>query len=182
MQCPICGQDKDKVVDSRSSGGGRVVRRRRECLRCGRRFTTYERIEDTIRLTVQKKDGSRVPYERNKILAGLQAACFKRAVGERQLLGILEATEEEIFRHYEKEVPSTFIGDTVAAHLRRVDQVAYVRFASVYRAFRDVGEFIDEAREVIASPNDGPEQGRLFAGPPAPPEPPRRRGPPRGKR
>jgi len=173
MQCPICGQDNDKVVDSRSSDGGRVVRRRRECIACKRRYTTYERFEDTIRLTVQKKDGSRVPYERNKILAGLQAACYKRPVGERQLRDILEATEEAIFRKYEKEVPSSFIGDTVADCLRRVDQVAFVRFASVYREFRDVGEFIEEVRNVIDSPPDGPEQGRLFgASPPAAQSPP----------
>ena len=164
MQCPFCGQDSDKVVDSRSSDGGRVVRRRRQCLHCVKRFTTYERIEDTVRLTVVKKDGSRVPYDRNKILAGLQAACYKRPVSDRDLRGILEATEEEIFRGFDKEVPSSFIGDAVAKNLRQVDKVAYVRFASVYREFEDVGEFIDEAQNVMDSPQDGPGQGKLFSG------------------
>ncbi len=164
MQCPFCGNDSDKVVDSRSSDGGRVVRRRRQCLPCGRRFTTYERIEDSVRMTVIKKDGSRVPYSRNKVLVGLQAACYKRPVGEKELRRIVEATEEEIFRHCEKEVPSSFIGDAVSRHLRKVDQVAYVRFASVYRAFEDVGAFIEEANEVMSRPEDAPEQGRLFDG------------------
>ena len=162
MQCPFCGQDHDKVVDSRSADGGRVVRRRRLCLACRRRYTTYERIDDAIRLTVVKKDGSRMPYERDKVIAGLQAACYKRPVSEAQRLAILEATEEEIFRAYEKEVPSNFIGDTLSRHLRGVDQVAYVRFASVYRNFEDVGEFIEEATEVINAPPDDPSQPQLF--------------------
>ncbi|MFW6154423.1 MAG: transcriptional regulator NrdR [Planctomycetota bacterium] len=166
MQCPFCGQDSDKVVDSRSSEGGRVVRRRRQCLACKRRFTTYERIEDTIRITVVKKDDSRVPYDRNKILAGLQAACYKRPVSEADLRQIVDATEEEIFRRYDKEVPSSFIGDAVSRRLRAVDQVAYVRFASVYRAFEDVGEFLEEVAEVMNTPDDAPEQGRLFDRPP----------------
>ena len=170
MQCPFCGQDKDKVVDSRSSDGGRVVRRRRQCLPCSRRFTTYERVEDTIRITVIKKDGSRMPYNRNKILAGLQPACYKRPVGDKDLREIVDATEEEIFRHWEKEVPSSFIGDVVGRRLRSVDEVAYVRFASVYRSFQDVGEFIDEANEVMSAPAEPPEQKRLFGSdsPPAP--------------
>ena len=162
MQCPFCGQDKDKVIDSRSSDGGRVVRRRRQCLVCNKRFTTYERIEDNVRMTVIKKDGSRMPYDRNKVLTGLQRACYKRPVSERAMRDIVEATEEEIFRNFDKEVPTSFIGDTVSKHLRRVDQVAYVRFASVYRSFEDVGEFIDEAQQVINTPVDIPEQGRLF--------------------
>jgi len=162
MQCPFCGQDSDKVVDSRSSDGGRVVRRRRQCLKCDRRFTTYERIEDTVRITVIKKDGSRVPYNRNKILAGLQAACYKRPVSDTALRQIVDAAEEEIFRHWEKEVPSSFIGDVVSRRLRAVDEVAYVRFASVYRAFEDVGEFIEEAHEVLNTPGDTPAQRRLF--------------------
>jgi transcriptional repressor NrdR len=163
MQCAFCGKDNDRVVDSRSSDGGRVVRRRRQCLECKRRFTTYERIEDTIRLTVIKKDGSRMPYERNKILAGLQAACYKRPVSEQMMLAIVEATEEEIFKQYSREVPSSFIGDTVSRLLRSVDQVAYVRFASVYRSFEDVGDYIEEAKEVIRSPEDHPSQKLLFA-------------------
>lgn len=162
MQCPFCGLDSDKVVDSRSSDGGRVVRRRRQCLQCTRRFTTYERIEDNIRMTVIKKDASRVPYDRNKILAGLRAACYKRPVSESQLRSIVEATEEEIFRQCDKEVPSSLIGDAVSRRLRHVDQVAYVRFASVYRSFKDVGEFIEEATEVMNARQDAPEQRKLF--------------------
>lgn len=166
MQCPFCGQNRDKVVDSRSSDGGRVVRRRRQCLPCSRRFTTYERIEDTVRIAVIKKDGSRIPYNRNKILAGLQAACYKRPVSDSSLREIVDGTEEEIFQRWEKEVPSSFIGDVVSRRLRAVDEVAYVRFASVYRAFEDVGEFIEEVNEVMNTPGDTPAQRRLFDGDP----------------
>lgn len=162
MQCPFCGQDNDKVVDSRSSEGGRVVRRRRQCLACNRRYTTYERPEEAIRLTVLKKDGSREPYDRQKIIAGLQKACSKRPVTNEQLRAIVEATEEDIFRQFGKEVPSGFIGDAVSTHLRDVDKIAYVRFASVYRQFADVGELIEEAREVEDLPVVGPEQAGLF--------------------
>ena len=162
MQCPFCGKDNDKVVDSRASEGGRAVRRRRQCLNCRKRFTTYERPEENLRLTVIKKDQSRVPYEREKVIAGLQKACYKRPVTDEQIRQIVEATEEDIFRNFERAVPSTFIGDAVGDHLRRVDQIAYVRFASVYRNFADVGELIDEAREVKESPGVGPEQKELF--------------------
>lgn len=163
MQCPFCGQDNDKVVDSRSSEGGRVVRRRRQCLACDRRYTTYERPEDAIRLAVIKKDGSREPYGREKIIAGLQKACFKRPVTDEQLRGIVDAAEEEIFRKFDKEVPSSFIGDEVSSLLSVVDKIAYVRFASVYRQFTDVGELIQEAKDVKDAPSVGPEQKDLFA-------------------
>jgi len=162
MQCPFCGQDNDKVVDSRSSEGGRVVRRRRECIACERRFTTYERPEETLRLTVVKKDGSRVPYERDKVIASLQKACYKRKVTDDQIRQIVDATEEEIFRRFEKAVPSSFIGDTVAERLKKVDKIAYVRFASVYREFTDVGELIEDAQEARQTPSIGPEQKELF--------------------
>ena len=162
MQCPFCGQDNDKVIDSRSSEAGRVVRRRRHCLACGRRFTTYERPEEHIRLTVVKKDGSRVPYDRLKVIDGLQNACYKRPVTDEQIRQILEATEEEVFREFEREVPSSYIGDAVSRHLREVDQIAYVRFASVYRNFRDVGELIEEAREVKDAPRPDKGQKGLF--------------------
>jgi transcriptional repressor NrdR len=114
-----------------------------------------------------KKDGSRIPYNRNKILAGLQAACYKRPVSDTSLREIVDATEEEIFKHWEKEVPSSFIGDVVSRRLRSVDEVAYVRFASVYRAFEDVGEFIEEAHDVLSTPGDTPAQRRLFDGDPS---------------
>jgi len=162
MQCPICGQDNDKVVDSRSSEGGRAVRRRRQCLACSRRYTTYERPEENIRLTVVKKDNSRQPYDREKVIDGLRRACFKRPVTDEQLRRIVDEAEEEIFRKFDKEVPSMFIGDAVARLLRDVDKIAYVRFASVYRQFSDVGELIDEATEIKNTPTVGPEQQELF--------------------
>lgn len=162
MQCPFCGQDNDKVVDSRSSEGGRVVRRRRECLACQRRYTTYERPEESIRLVVIKRDGSREPYERQKIITGLQRACYKRPVTDEQIMGILEAAEEDFYRRFDREVPSSFIGDTISNHLRSVDKIAYVRFASVYRNFTDVGELIHEAQEVKDAPTVGREQRDLF--------------------
>ena len=164
MQCPYCGQDHDKVVDSRGSEGGRAVRRRRECLDCQQRFTTYERPEDVVKLNVIKKDGTRVPYDRQKVIDGLQKACFKRPIKDDQLLEILNAAEEEMFSNFDKDVPSKFIGDVVSSQLRKVDKIAYVRFASVYRNFTDVGELIDEAREVDASPTVAPGQGGLFDG------------------
>ncbi len=164
MQCPFCGHDDDKVVDSRSSEGGRVVRRRRHCLACNKRFTTYERPEESVRLTVIKKDGSREPYARQKIIDGLQMACYKRSVTDEQISQIIEATEEAIFRSYDKEVPSNFIGDTVSGILREVDKIAYVRFASVYRQFTDVGELIDEATDVKDASQPGPGQRDLFDG------------------
>ncbi len=165
MQCPFCGQDNDKVVDSRSSEGGRVVRRRRQCLACDRRFTTYERPEENVRLTVIKKDGSRVPYDRQKIIAGLQKSCYKRPVSDERIREIVEATEEDIFRHYDRDVPSSFIGDAVSRHLRDVDKIAYVRFASVYRNFTDVGELIDEAQEARNAPKVPRGQKDLFEEP-----------------
>ena len=165
MQCPFCGQDNDRVVDSRSSEGGKVVRRRRECGSCKRRFTTYERAEEALRLTVIKKDGSRQPYDRQKLISGLGKACYKRPVTDQQIRAIVEATEEDIFRHCEKDVPSSFIGDVVSAHLRAVDKVAYMRFASVYRQFADVGELIEEATEVKDIPTVGLEQRELFEDP-----------------
>jgi transcriptional repressor NrdR len=162
MQCPFCGKDSDKVVDSRGSEGGCAVRRRRQCLACGRRYTTYERAEETIRLTVVKKDRSREPYDRNKLLLGLQKACFKRPVTDEQLRAVIEQVEERIFQVYDREVPSNFVGDAVSEILRTLDKIAYIRFASVYREFADVGELIDEARGVKDVPSYGPEQRTLF--------------------
>ncbi len=162
MQCPFCGQDKDRVIDSRSSDGGRVVRRRRKCEACDRRFTTYERVEEAVRLAVLKKDGSRQPYDRQKALTGLERACYKRPITAEQIRGIVEATEEDIFQGFEKDVPSSFIGDTVSRHLRGIDKIAYMRFASVYRQFADVGELIEEAEGVKKMHECGPEQKDLF--------------------
>jgi transcriptional repressor NrdR len=151
MHCPFCDAPKEslKVIDSRTCEGGRAIRRRRECLACKKRFTTYERIEEQVRLTVVKKDGTRVPWDRSKIMQGLERACYKRPVQSEELQRIVDEVEEEIFRAYDKEVPSEAIGQAVTDKLRRVDQVAYVRFASVYRSFEDVDEFktvVDEIR------------------------------------
>jgi len=162
MQCPFCGSQKDKVIDSRSTDGGRSIRRRRQCLSCNRRFTTYERIEEVSRITVIKKDGSRVPYDRGRILAGLQRACYKRPVSDEQLLEIVEKTEESIFSNFDKEVPTSFIGDIVSELLKKLDKIAYIRFASVYREFRDVGQLIEEAQQASNSPDETPGQGILF--------------------
>lgn len=163
MQCPYCGQDEDKVIDSRGAEGGKVIRRRRQCLSCSRRFTTYERIEDNIRLRVMKKDGSRVPYDRQKIITGLQKACYKRPVSDEQIRSVVEAVEEDVFVNFEKDVPSSFIGDCVSNHLRKVDKIAYVRFASVYRQFTDVGELIDEAKKIESANATENSQPTLFS-------------------
>ncbi|GIK53654.1 MAG: transcriptional repressor NrdR [Planctomycetaceae bacterium] len=141
MRCPFCKVDNDKVVDSRSSGDGDVVRRRRECLACGRRYTTYERVEDSP-LRVVKKDGSRVPFEREKILAGLRKACEKRPVSSEQIDDTVRSIEDEINRNYDREVPSSAIGEMVMDRLKKLDSVAYVRFASVYRDFKDPEDFV----------------------------------------
>ena len=149
MKCPFCKEDRDKVVDSRSSDGGRIIRRRRQCLVCKKRFTTYEKIGESFRLYVVKKDNSRVPYDRSKIVDGLQKACYKRPVSAEQIQRIADKAEETIFQSFDKEVSSVFIGDSVMKRLRRIDKVAYIRFASVYRDFRDAGELIKEVSEAI---------------------------------
>ncbi len=149
MRCPFCKEDHDKVVDSRSSDAGRVIRRRRQCLTCKKRFTTYEKIGESFKLYVVKKDNARVPYDRDKIIAGLQKACYKRPVSAEQIQQIADRAEEEIFRNFDKEVSSAFIGESVMKHLRIVDKVAYIRFASVYRDFQDAGELIDEVSQAI---------------------------------
>lgn len=152
-----------KVIDSRTCDGGKSIRRRRECDACARRFTTYERIEEHARLTVVKKDGRRVPWDRNKIVTGLERACFKRPVPEGEIIRIADEVEEETFKAHDREVQSDFVGRRVAEKLRRLDQVAYVRFASVYRQFKTLEELVDEARAVIdAKRFEDPTQGTLF--------------------
>ena len=149
MRCPFCREDRDKVIDSRSSEAGRVIRRRRQCLACKKRFTTYEKIGESFKLYVVKKDDSRVPYDREKIIAGLRKACYKRPVSVEQIQQIADKVEENLFRNFDKEVSSAFIGESVMKHLRVVDKVAYIRFASVYREFQDAGELIEEVSQVI---------------------------------
>lgn len=149
MRCPFCKEDRDRVVDSRSSDTGRVIRRRRQCLACKKRFTTYEKIGESFKLCVVKKDGSRVPYDRDKIVAGLQKACYKRPVSAEQIQQIADKVEEDIFKNSDKEVSSVFVGENVMKHLRGVDKVAYIRFASVYRDFEDAGDLIEEVSQAI---------------------------------
>jgi transcriptional repressor NrdR len=172
MRCPFCEAQKEflKVIDSRTCEGGRAIRRRRRCQKCLKRFTTYERVERNIRLTVVKKDGSRVPFNRDKILLGLERACYKRPIQSEALHQLVDEVEEELLKTHDKEVPSSTIGELVIERLRRLDQVAYVRFASVYRSFKTLEELVREARAVIdAQHYDLPGQGRLFIEPPARP-------------
>jgi len=162
VRCPFCKEDQDKVIASRSSEGGRIIRRRRQCLVCKRRFTTYERVEDAVKLTVVKKDGSRVPYNRQRIIAVVQKACYKRPISMQQIENLAEEVEEEIFRRQGQEVSSRFIGEQTMTRLKVLDQVAYVRFASVYRDFQDLGQFIEEVNEVMDRKEPAPGQKKLF--------------------
>jgi transcriptional repressor NrdR len=155
VRCPFCKADRDKVLDSRSSDEGRVIRRRRQCLACRKRFTTYEKTGESFKMLVIKKDDSRVPYDREKVIAGLQKACYKRPVSAEQVRQIADRVEEDIFKNFDKEVTSAFIGQSAIKHLRDVDKVAYIRFASVYRDFKDAGELIEEVSRTIQESGDG---------------------------
>src|SRR5438874_5004571 len=166
MRCPFCDAEKDrlKVIDSRTCDGGTAIRRRRQCLACGKRFTTYEKVESNLRLTVIKKDGRRMPWNREKIRSGLERACFKRPVPESEIMRVVDEVEEETFKSHDREAPSNFIGQLVSEKLRRVDQVAYVRFASVYRQFKTLEELVEDARAVIEARRfEDPSQGKLFS-------------------
>jgi transcriptional repressor NrdR len=143
MRCPYCGTLENRVIDSRLSQAGEVTRRRRECEQCGRRYTTYERVEQTLPLII-KNDGRRQPYARDKLLAGLRRACVKRPVSAEALERLLHQVERWLIDSGESEVKSAQLGEHVLLELRGLDPVAYVRFASVYRDFQDVGEFVDE--------------------------------------
>jgi len=160
MKCPFCKADNDRVVDSRSSDGGWAIRRRRACQDCGRRFTTYEKAEQDVRSRVVKKDGSRVPYDRTRLLEGLHKACHKRPVSEETLQRIVREIEDEVVAQFDQEVPTSFLGNRVMEKLRQVDQVAYVRFASVYREFKDVSDFVEEVQSMSrAQPKKKGTQG-----------------------
>ncbi|MCD6404701.1 MAG: transcriptional repressor NrdR [Planctomycetes bacterium] len=150
MRCPFCKELEDKVVDSRMSEDGSAIRRRRECLSCGRRFTTVEVVKE-LRLRVVKKDGSREPFERGKIMEGLIAACYKRPVAVEKLEAITAQVERQVLQKFDREVESRYIGELAMRRLREVDNVAYVRFASVYRAFNDAGEFFDALKPLLES-------------------------------
>jgi len=148
MKCPFCGYKEDKVVDSRATSEESAVRRRRECLKCGKRFTTYEYIEE-ISLLVIKKDGRRESFDRKKILAGIIRACEKRPVSVEKMENVVIQVEHAIQKKSDREVLSSRIGELVMERLKLIDDVAYVRFASVYRQFKDVGQFMVELRDIL---------------------------------
>ena len=148
MKCPFCGNEDTRVIDSRPAEDGSSIRRRRQCDKCDKRFTTYEKVE-TIPLIVIKKDNNREPYDRTKIEKGVLIACRKRPVSAAQISKIVDEIETEIFSLEEKEIPSAKVGEIVMEHLETVDPVAYVRFASVYREFKDVNTFMDELKRVL---------------------------------
>jgi transcriptional repressor NrdR len=150
MRCPFCSATEDKVVDTRPSENDQIIRRRRECAGCGRRFTTYERIEEVMPLVI-KKDGRRESFDRGKIMAGLLRACEKRPVPIEELERRIDQIERSIQELGEKEVPSTKIGDAVLAALRELDAIAYLRFASVYLSFNDLGELMNEVQRLMQS-------------------------------
>jgi transcriptional repressor NrdR len=146
MLCPFCKKSETKVIDSRDSEDF-VIRRRRQCMKCKRRFTTHERVEEPLQ--VIKKDGTRMPFDREKIRSGLEKACFKRPISGEQMDRIIGDIEAEIYENFEREVPSREIGEKVIEALRHLDQVAYVRFASVYREFQDVNDFVEELQPML---------------------------------
>lgn len=148
MRCPFCSQTNGRVVDSRSSKEGDAIRRRRECLNCGRRFTTYERIEEVAQMVI-KKDGRRENFDRWKLKSGILKAVEKRPVGLEQIDAMIDEIERELFNSSEHEVTTKAIGESVMAKLRQLDEVAYVRFASVYRQFKDLNEFMSELKVML---------------------------------
>ena len=148
MKCPFCGNLEDKVIDSRTSREGNAIRRRRECLKCAKRFTSYERVEDIIPMVI-KKDNRREPFERTKILAGLKKACEKRPIGMETLEGITDSIEKKLIGLSVKEIQSTWVGEEVMSSLKELDKVAFVRFASVYRQFKDINELMNEVKTLF---------------------------------
>jgi len=147
MKCPSCQGDNDRVIDSRTSEDGSAIRRRRQCLVCRRRYTTYERIETSVKII--KKDGSREPFDHSKIKRGLEKACWKRPISDAQLEIVIAAVENDLETNYESEVESHLVGEMVMKRLGELDQVAYVRFASVYREFKDVHDFVSELQPML---------------------------------
>lgn len=148
MKCPYCGHPDTRVIDSRPADDGNSIRRRRSCDVCGKRFTTYEKVE-TIPLIIIKKDESREQYERSKIEAGILRACYKRPVSADEIQKTINEIETAVFNREEKEIPSSVVGEIVMEKLKNLDEVAYVRFASVYREFKDVNTFMDEIRKIL---------------------------------
>lgn len=160
--CPFCNVDNDKVIDSRAAEAGKVIRRRRECLGCARRFTTYERIEATARLMVVKRDGSRQPFSRDNVMRGVQAAFGKRPVPEEVKQRLVDDVDESLHREFDREVPSQVIGERVMARLRDIDEVAWVRFASEYYQFKSVDELKQQLKLLDGRVKDVKEQQKLF--------------------
>jgi transcriptional repressor NrdR len=157
LRCPFCQNMDDRVIDSRLSKDGDMIRRRRECSRCQRRFTTYERVEETLPLVI-KKDGRREIFDRGKILAGLQRACEKRPISVTVLEKLIERIEQRLQDVGEREVHSREIGEQIMQELQSLDEVAYVRFASVYRSFKDVNEFMNEVKELLEKGQKGKKE------------------------
>lgn len=163
MRCPSCGADNNNVLDTRESEGGQAIRRRRECLSCRRRFTTKERAEEGVRMTVVKVGGRRVPYDRDKVVSGVERACSKLEVTEEDIQRLADSVEQEMFRLHDHDVSSEQIGRYVAERLRRLHPVAYIRFMSVHRKFSTIREFIDEISDVqTMAAQDSPNQQPLF--------------------
>jgi len=150
MKCPFCGNINDKVIDSRMSKEGDVIRRRRECLECEKRFTSYEKVDEILPVIV-KKDGRREPYDRHKILTGLQKACEKRPIAINTLEEVVDRIEKEILAIGAREIKSNIVGEQIMENLKTLDKIAYVRFASVYREFKDINEFMDEVKVLFES-------------------------------
>ena len=153
MRCPFCQHPDSDVVDTRKLNGGETIRRRRRCVACGKRFTTYERVE-SVSLTVVKKDGEREPYEREKLMRGIRTACYRRPISVRQIDTLVNDVEAELMAMDEQEVPSKSIGDLVMRQLRELDDVAYIRFASVYRSFADIGKLREAVDELLEHDGD----------------------------
>lgn len=160
--CPYCAADIDRVIDSRASDGGLVIRRRRECAACHKRYTTYERVEKTHRLMVVKKDGSRVPFSADNILKGVQAACGKRPIPEDVKTRLVHEVEEEVHREFDREVDSVEIGLRVSSRLREIDGIAYIRYASEHHDFRTLEEFANEVTDLQSRVRNLPNQRSLF--------------------
>src|SRR5512137_2414227 len=154
MRCPFCSATEDKVVDTRPSDDEQIIRRRRECIACGKRFTTYERVDEALPMVV-KKDARREPYDRAKLVAGLHKACEKRPVSAARIEQVADEIERGLREAAEREIPSSKIGDAVLSRLRDIDDVAYLRFASVYLPFKDAGEIMHEVQRLIRSKAEG---------------------------
>ena len=162
MLCPYCNTDNDKVIDSRASDAGKVIRRRRECLGCARRFSTYERVEQTHKLMVVKRDGTHQPFSRDNVVAGVQAACGKRPIPEEAKQKLVDLVEEELHREFDREVESRVVGERVMARLRDLDEVAYIRFASEYYQFKSVEEIKRQLELLDGRIKDVKNQQKLF--------------------